>query len=96
MTGKGQLIGEPGGKYYKTWANYFVRYTYNPTSIWRFMKEMVKIKRYGCPILHKSDGLYLDLVPVVALRITLCNSLKTFDKQILMLMACSRRKGSEM
>ncbi|XP_041373203.1 LOW QUALITY PROTEIN: lysosomal acid glucosylceramidase-like [Gigantopelta aegis] len=26
MTGKGRLIGEPGGKYYKTWANYFVRF----------------------------------------------------------------------
>lgn len=25
MTGKGSLIGQPGGKYYKTWAQYFVR-----------------------------------------------------------------------
>lgn len=26
MTGKGSLIGNPGGPYYKTWANYFVRF----------------------------------------------------------------------
>ncbi|GFS09420.1 glucosylceramidase [Elysia marginata] len=26
MTGKGSLIGKPGGPYYKTWANYFVRF----------------------------------------------------------------------
>jgi hypothetical protein len=26
MTGNGTLIGQPGGKYYQTWANYFVRY----------------------------------------------------------------------
>lgn len=25
LNGKGQLIGEPGGKYYKTYANYLVR-----------------------------------------------------------------------
>lgn len=25
MKGKGALIGQPGGKYYKTWAQYFVR-----------------------------------------------------------------------
>ncbi|XP_076443700.1 lysosomal acid glucosylceramidase-like [Babylonia areolata] len=26
MTGNGTLIGQPGGPYYKTWANYFVRF----------------------------------------------------------------------
>ncbi|CAH1798081.1 unnamed protein product [Owenia fusiformis] len=26
MTGKGTLIGSPGGKYYKTWANYFIKF----------------------------------------------------------------------
>lgn len=26
MAGMGQLIGEPGGKYYKAWAKYFVRF----------------------------------------------------------------------
>jgi len=26
MQGAGTLIGNPGGKYYKTWAKYFVRY----------------------------------------------------------------------
>ncbi|KAK3799329.1 hypothetical protein RRG08_048836 [Elysia crispata] len=26
MTGKGSLLGKPGGPYYKTWANYFVRF----------------------------------------------------------------------
>nr|XP_054754285.1 lysosomal acid glucosylceramidase-like [Lytechinus pictus] len=26
MNGKGQLIGQPGGKYFKTWAQYFVRF----------------------------------------------------------------------
>ena len=25
MSGKGSLIGKPGGKYYKTWANYFIK-----------------------------------------------------------------------
>ena len=25
MKGKGALIGQVGGKYYKTWAQYFVR-----------------------------------------------------------------------
>ena len=25
MTGNGTLIGEAGGPYYKTWANYFVK-----------------------------------------------------------------------
>ena len=25
MSGGGQLIGQPGGKHYKTWAQYFVR-----------------------------------------------------------------------
>ena len=25
MSGNGTLIGQPGGPYYKTWANYFVR-----------------------------------------------------------------------
>ncbi len=25
MSGKGSLIGKPGGKYYKAWALYFVR-----------------------------------------------------------------------
>lgn len=25
MTGKGSIKGEPGGLYYKSWANYFVR-----------------------------------------------------------------------
>ena len=34
MTGKGSLIGAPGGKYYKTWAQYFVRYcNYLPTFV---------------------------------------------------------------
>ncbi|XP_059139427.1 lysosomal acid glucosylceramidase-like [Physella acuta] len=26
MTGKGSLIGQPGGPYYKAWANYFVKF----------------------------------------------------------------------
>ncbi|KAL8563546.1 hypothetical protein ACOMHN_060862 [Nucella lapillus] len=26
MTGNGTLVGQPGGPYYKTWANYFVRF----------------------------------------------------------------------
>ncbi|XP_015911186.2 lysosomal acid glucosylceramidase [Parasteatoda tepidariorum] len=26
MNGKGELIGEPGGQYYQTWADYFVRF----------------------------------------------------------------------
>ena len=26
MSGRGFLIGKPGGKHYKTWANYFVRF----------------------------------------------------------------------
>ncbi|ESP00722.1 hypothetical protein LOTGIDRAFT_158016 [Lottia gigantea] len=26
MTGRGSLIGQPGGKYFKTWANYFVKF----------------------------------------------------------------------
>lgn len=25
LKGRGRLIGEPGGKYYKTWANYLVK-----------------------------------------------------------------------
>jgi hypothetical protein len=26
MTGNGSLIGQPGGPYFKAWANYFVKY----------------------------------------------------------------------
>ncbi|XP_050402562.1 lysosomal acid glucosylceramidase isoform X2 [Patella vulgata] len=26
MTGRGSLIGQPGGKYFKTWANYFIKF----------------------------------------------------------------------
>lgn len=25
ISGKGQLIGQPGGQYYKTWAAYYVK-----------------------------------------------------------------------
>lgn len=28
MTGNGTLKGQPGGPYYKSWAQYFVRYKY--------------------------------------------------------------------
>lgn len=28
MNGKGTLIGNPGEKYYQTWADYFVRYVF--------------------------------------------------------------------
>lgn len=38
MSGNGALRGEPGGKYYKTWANYFVRflqeYKKNNITLW--------------------------------------------------------------
>lgn len=29
MQGIGTLIGKPGGRYYKTWANYFIKYHAN-------------------------------------------------------------------
>ena len=38
MTGKGQIKGEPGGEYFKAWANYFVKfiqaYEQNGLKIW--------------------------------------------------------------
>ncbi|KAL4236076.1 hypothetical protein ACF0H5_004462 [Mactra antiquata] len=38
MTGRGSIIGEPGGEYYKTWAKYFVKfiqaYKDNGVNIW--------------------------------------------------------------
>ncbi|KAH9514497.1 hypothetical protein Btru_025447 [Bulinus truncatus] len=38
MTGKGSLIGQPGGPYYKAWANYFIKflqeYEKNNISFW--------------------------------------------------------------
>ncbi|KAK3097705.1 hypothetical protein FSP39_012333 [Pinctada imbricata] len=37
MTGKGTLIGEPGGKYFKTWAMYFVRF------IQEYAKHSIKL-----------------------------------------------------
>ncbi|XP_072018680.1 lysosomal acid glucosylceramidase-like [Amphiura filiformis] len=43
MKGKGRLVGDPGGKYYKTWANYFVKflqeYARNGIDIWGLTVE---------------------------------------------------------
>lgn len=44
MNGKGSLKGEPGGKYYETWANYFVRYMFN-TYITNLRNNLINIDK---------------------------------------------------
>lgn len=81
MKGKGQLLSDPGGKYYKTWAQYFVRflqeYAKNGIPIWGLTIQNEPnagynpwLPWYGWQAMHldsamERDFLKLDLGPAL-------------------------------
>ncbi|XP_063434087.1 lysosomal acid glucosylceramidase-like [Mytilus trossulus] len=78
MTGKGSLIGKPGGKYYKTWAQYFVRflqeYGEHGIALWGITAQNepsdgkipnFKFQAMGWTAAQQRDFIALDLGPAL-------------------------------